>query len=70
MTTSKLKKGVSCTVALLLYLVSLQTGEAHVKSISSQLERHSRTLVLFRVLGDDSIDWAEAAASWGERSNW
>ena len=58
-------EGVTRNVALLPFQIGLRLGEAQVKITSSQLERQGRTVVLFRVVGDDSFGWAEAAVLWG-----
>ena len=54
-------EGVTRNVASLPFEIGLQLGEAQVKITSSQLEWQGRTVVLFRVVGDDSFGWVEAA---------
>ena len=45
--------------------VSLHTGEKLANVNSKSLSRGGRSSIIFRVIGDDSFGWAEAAALWG-----
>ncbi len=44
---------------------NLKTGEKIVQISSKPLSQLGREEVLFRVVGDSSLGWTEAAVSWG-----
>ena len=46
-------------------LEDLQTGEKIVNTSSKLLNRYGREDVYFRIVGDCSFGWGEAAVSWG-----
>lgn len=50
-------------------LDGLQTGEKVIVTSSKLLSRSGREDIKFRVVGDRSFGWGEAAVAWGDRKS-